>query len=843
MRNITKIKNRKIQCVFLIALVILSYVPLVWAQEDPCQKDPNSAECQQKKIEETIKTGDVKTLTPEIIAKNLDLVISNNRLKDLNNNQLKIVIPEIVSKRPEAILQLTASQVKDFASDIAKNPTAVKKLTLAQVQDPITRKDLAFLSNFKNLKDFDPAVASVIFRDGFAVYEKIAGQLTQFLGTLGSANVDVTGRLFLTFPVQVCQGQNPNSCTTTPIIQLGPRYSFELDPRTNIPKFIMQSGGLGCTGGSGEGAGITGLAVGTAVAAEQCPLASATVFPGSISNIYQKDGFYIVTLANGMLIYIQEGGVRAENGNTLTLNENAKIIFDFGGFGHTLVSQYSGTKLLFDTAKNEMRFSGPAKLSGEIYLNKFELTNYKGYTNSDIGVTYGDEVVMSFGPSGLFLSTELADVEFGKFKSAGGVNAYFSTSGEFTKGTVTSFRSHIQTPNWKVTANGDLAVNVFTDGKEHTGNYVSFGNKKVTAEGDEFDVEILKNKGNPYLDVNPNGRFIISPLGGKVVLDNSKPGKLASLTATGPADKEYWAQIMNSNYIAYAGKKGMEWNRDLILRMGELIFTKETGPTVTPIIYKVLDEKGKSVMSKDVSELNVLIDGDGVSFVGADAEGNLGCPIAGTSPVGAAVTGAAVGEKCKVIRYDSYVSFDKQNKKLIDDLDKKGVTITSTDPVLRLLPSSLAEIRKTVYDVDKKSEPLSRYLREISITDKVQPPAMAGRISLNKEEFNNLPVGEKERHIIVATVESYLRANPNSRDELISTFIKKNPGAYEHLNEEETNKKIAEHAGYSIYTYIQIGTPADAGFRVSADRTKRGLPLDIDYPGTVSVLKNKGLLK
>ena len=444
--ELNKFDKRKIaMCVFMVALIIISSIP-AYSQEDPCQTDPNSAECQQKKIEETIKSGDVKTLTPDVVAKNLDLIISNNRVKDLNDNQLAPVILSIINKN--ALSQLSKAQVKTNIIELGKNPDAVKQLKLEQLQDLITSRDYNFFSNIKNLKDLDATVRSALFRDGFKVQEKNPGQLTQFMNTVGGLTVDGFGRLFLNFPVQICQGQNPGACTQNTILQLGPQYTFELAPPFNTPKFIMQSGGVGCTGGEGGGVGssITGAAV-ASTAKATCALASVSITPGSVSIIKQKDGFYTITLANGVEIKIAQGDVLAISGNELRLKENTKIIFSYNGFETTLTSHKDSTTLTFDTTKNLFNVNGPAEFTGTFSDKDLKLVQNEGETTVQIPSSQN-----------IYVKSTKGELTYGNDHFSGNFDATYS-KGNFEKGTLNTKDSYAEIEGWqRVTSKSETSI-------------------------------------------------------------------------------------------------------------------------------------------------------------------------------------------------------------------------------------------------------------------------------------------------------------------------------------------------------------------------------------------------
>ena len=93
-------------------------------------------------------------------------------------------------------------------------------------------------------------------------------------------------------------------------------------------------------------------------------------------------------------------------------------------------------------------------------------------------------------------------------------------------------------------------VYVYFDGQEHTGDYVSFGEKNVVIQGSNFDV--VFNDGNDYFSVNSdeNDRLVIRPLNnGKISITNRDDQDLApSVVVTGSADEYEWAQIKNGKH-------------------------------------------------------------------------------------------------------------------------------------------------------------------------------------------------------------------------------------------------------------------------------------------------------
>jgi len=103
-------------------------------------------------------------------------------------------------------------------------------------------------------------------------------------------------------------------------------------------------------------------------------------------------------------------------------------------------------------------------------------------------------------------------------------------------------------------------VDVYFDGEEHSGNYVSLGEKNIIIQGDNFDVTF--NEGNDYvtnLNSEENDRFIVRPLNnGKVTITNRDEQNLApNVVVTGSDDEEEWAQIKNGNFDGFFGKNGV----------------------------------------------------------------------------------------------------------------------------------------------------------------------------------------------------------------------------------------------------------------------------------------------
>ncbi len=93
-------------------------------------------------------------------------------------------------------------------------------------------------------------------------------------------------------------------------------------------------------------------------------------------------------------------------------------------------------------------------------------------------------------------------------------------------------------------------VDIYFDGQEHIGDYVSFGEKNVVIQGSNFDVTF--NEGNDYFKVNSeeNDRLVIRPLNnGKISITNrDEQGLAPNVVITGSADESEWAQIKNGKH-------------------------------------------------------------------------------------------------------------------------------------------------------------------------------------------------------------------------------------------------------------------------------------------------------
>jgi hypothetical protein len=194
-------------------------------------------------------------------------------------------------------------------------------------------------------------------------------------------------------------------------------------------------------------------------------------------------------------------------------------------------------------------------------------------------------------------------------------------------------------------------VNVFHDGSEHEGNYVSFGDKNIIIQGDNFDVRF--KEGNQYVNVNSaeNDRFIVSPKNnGKVSITNhDTEGKAPEVIVTGNDDVTEWARIINGKFDSILGNEGvMKLNANEALQ-------SEFGSV--PMEIKIFDEEGNSLILGENGEegkiainndnklnyctMNSLVDINGISTCGS-----------GSNP--SSITGMVIYEFCDSLFGTSY---------------------------------------------------------------------------------------------------------------------------------------------------------------------------------------------
>lgn len=189
-------------------------------------------------------------------------------------------------------------------------------------------------------------------------------------------------------------------------------------------------------------------------------------------------------------------------------------------------------------------------------------------------------------------------------------------------------------------------VNIFNDGDVHEGNYVSFGDKNVIIQGDNFDVRF--QVGNQYVNVNSDesDRFIVSPENnGKASITNhDDEGKAPEVIVTGSDYVREWARIINGKFDAILGNEGvMKLNANEALQ-------SEFGSV--PMEIKILDNKGNSlILGENGEEGKIVINNDNdlsYSSINSDVDTNgVASCSGGGMPTGNVITGHGVVSRTK----------------------------------------------------------------------------------------------------------------------------------------------------------------------------------------------------
>jgi len=196
-----------------------------------------------------------------------------------------------------------------------------------------------------------------------------------------------------------------------------------------------------------------------------------------------------------------------------------------------------------------------------------------------------------------------------------------------------------------------IDVDLFFDGQEHSGNYVSFGNKNVVIQGDNFFTTF--SEGNNYVDVNnkENDRLVVSPINNGKITITKESGKAPEVVVTGPKDKKIWARIKNGRYDSGIGNFG------LLRVSANQALSSEYG-SVSMEIKIINDEGNNLIVGEDGQDAKIIIDN--------------------SNRLQYASEGAIVGENGKISCKDEkpcmvgQISYLYSRDKLIRDLDKFG---------------------------------------------------------------------------------------------------------------------------------------------------------------------------